>query len=36
MVSSKNRNNHRNHGCGLVEIAFKASLSERNVKLSIH
>jgi hypothetical protein len=22
MVSSKNRNDHRNHGCNLVEIAF--------------
>jgi hypothetical protein len=22
MVSSKNRNYHRNHGCNLVEIAF--------------
>jgi hypothetical protein len=24
MVSSKNRNYHRNYGCNLVEITFKA------------
>ncbi len=28
MVSSKNRNYHRNHGCNLVEIAFAVGVHE--------
>ena len=27
MVSSKNRNHHRNHGCNLVEIAFAVAMT---------
>jgi len=36
MVDSKNRNHHRNYGCGLVEVALSATPWEhgaRNVRI---